>query len=212
MNKYYTVLGLPTSASKDEIRRKYRQLVLIWHPDKNSSPGAAEKFMQINEAYEILIGERSAPRRSFNVTSTSKAKQQPQSRKEQERDKRLHRDAQLREKFENIRRQHLNAPDSMNLRMKMYREANLFFVAAASVLIIAIAIPLTIINAWNLVWTVPVAIGAGMQLLWRGGRRKLRADMIYSGKTNYSTADIREFFATSTGFKYEAPSGDVRWP
>lgn len=51
---YYHILKIPSSASTDEIRKAYRQLALLLHPDKNSSPGASEAFIDIIEAYEIL--------------------------------------------------------------------------------------------------------------------------------------------------------------
>ncbi len=51
---YYDILGVSKSASAEEIKRAYRKLALEWHPDKNKSPHANEKFKSINEAYAIL--------------------------------------------------------------------------------------------------------------------------------------------------------------
>jgi len=51
---YYQILGLSKSASAEEIKRAYRKLALEWHPDRNKSTEAAEKFKQINEAYAVL--------------------------------------------------------------------------------------------------------------------------------------------------------------
>lgn len=50
----YKVLGLKPSATQAEIKRKYRQLSKIYHPDKNKEKGAEERYKEINEAYEIL--------------------------------------------------------------------------------------------------------------------------------------------------------------
>ena len=48
---YYEVLGLPKSASADEIKKAFRRLARKHHPDAG---GAEEKFKEINEAYEVL--------------------------------------------------------------------------------------------------------------------------------------------------------------
>lgn len=53
---YYKILGLKTSASSDEIKKAYRKLAMLYHPDKNPDDSAAEeKFKEIAEAYEVLI-------------------------------------------------------------------------------------------------------------------------------------------------------------
>jgi DnaJ-class molecular chaperone len=51
---YYEILGVSKNATLDEIKAAYRKLALKWHPDKNKSPEAVEKFKQINKAYEVL--------------------------------------------------------------------------------------------------------------------------------------------------------------
>jgi curved DNA-binding protein len=51
---YYEVLGIPRTASTDEIQQAYRKLARRHHPDVNKNPGAEEQFKQINEAYQVL--------------------------------------------------------------------------------------------------------------------------------------------------------------
>lgn len=51
---YYDVLGVSKSATAPEIKSAYRKLALKWHPDKNKTSGAEQKFKEINQAYEIL--------------------------------------------------------------------------------------------------------------------------------------------------------------
>jgi curved DNA-binding protein len=51
---YYSVLGVPRSASAEDIQRAYRKLARQLHPDVNKAPDAQQKFSRLNEAYEVL--------------------------------------------------------------------------------------------------------------------------------------------------------------
>lgn len=51
---YYGILGVNKDASEDEIKSAYRRLAKKYHPDLNKTEEAAEKFKEINEAYEVL--------------------------------------------------------------------------------------------------------------------------------------------------------------
>lgn len=51
---YYEVLGVARTATKEEIKKRYRRLARQYHPDVSSEDGADEKFKEISEAYEVL--------------------------------------------------------------------------------------------------------------------------------------------------------------
>jgi len=51
---YYEILGVVKAASKDQIKDAYRKLALQYHPDRNKSPEAEERFKEISEAYAVL--------------------------------------------------------------------------------------------------------------------------------------------------------------
>jgi hypothetical protein len=54
MQNHYEVLGLSMHATQEAIRRRYRELVRQYHPDVNPSPQAQERFLRIQEAYQVL--------------------------------------------------------------------------------------------------------------------------------------------------------------
>ena len=55
---YYNILNVNENASQDEIKKSYRKLSLLYHPDKNQGNTEAEaKFKQINEAYQVIGDE-----------------------------------------------------------------------------------------------------------------------------------------------------------
>ena len=51
---YYEVLGVSRSASEDELKKAFRRLAKQYHPDANKEQGAEARFIEVNEAYEVL--------------------------------------------------------------------------------------------------------------------------------------------------------------
>src|SRR5437660_10724552 len=51
---FYEVLGVSRSASEDELKKAFRRLAKQYHPDANKEQGAEARFIEVNEAYEVL--------------------------------------------------------------------------------------------------------------------------------------------------------------
>lgn len=58
MRDPYSVLGVSRGAGQDEIRKAYKKLARKYHPDLNKTPAAADKFKEINAAYDVVGDEK----------------------------------------------------------------------------------------------------------------------------------------------------------
>ncbi len=56
MKDYYKMLGVSRDTGQDDIKKSFRRLALLYHPDRNpqNQKQAEEKFKEINEAYQVL--------------------------------------------------------------------------------------------------------------------------------------------------------------
>ena len=75
MRKYYQILGLTETATDAEIKRSFRKLAFEYHPDRNSSASAQEKFILIQEAYEIVTGKKKIPQQRVGDYSSRRTRQ-----------------------------------------------------------------------------------------------------------------------------------------
>lgn len=57
MKDYYFVLGIASTASLTEVKRAFRLKATEFHPDRNASAQAPEKFHAVKEAYDVLSDE-----------------------------------------------------------------------------------------------------------------------------------------------------------
>ena len=72
--KYFQILGIPPTDNVEAIKKAYRKMAFRFHPDKNDSADAHQKFILITEAYEVLTGQR-------KITGENKSK--PKTEEEQ---------------------------------------------------------------------------------------------------------------------------------
>lgn len=54
MKDYYGLLGVAADAASDHIKTAYRKKAAQFHPDRNAAADAADKFREVQEAYEVL--------------------------------------------------------------------------------------------------------------------------------------------------------------
>ena len=67
---YYKILGVPRNASKEQIKKAYRELARKFHPDLNPNDKSAEdKFKEIQEAYEVL--SKDDKRKQYDMFGTA---------------------------------------------------------------------------------------------------------------------------------------------
>ena len=66
---YYDVLGVARDASADDIKKAFRKLAMKYHPDRNSTKEAEERFKEANEAYAVLSDPEK--RRQYDMVGAS---------------------------------------------------------------------------------------------------------------------------------------------
>lgn len=71
-SKAFKTLGLPETATPDEVKAKWRELCMIHHPDRGGNP---VEFDEIRRAYKIAHAEASAPKACSTCSGTGKVKQ-----------------------------------------------------------------------------------------------------------------------------------------
>tara|TARA_B100000700_G_C14615619_1_gene655719 strand:- start:75 stop:617 length:543 start_codon:yes stop_codon:yes gene_type:complete len=89
MSNLYDLLGIKRNANLNTIKKAFKRKALNFHPDRNKSPDATEKFREIVNAYEVLSDpqQRSEYDKTLFVRTTPKT-QEPKKEKEKQQPKR----------------------------------------------------------------------------------------------------------------------------
>jgi hypothetical protein len=99
VNKYFKILQISENASEEDIRKAYRRLAKEFHPDVNKSKDAHERFIQISEAYEILLNQKNklfAEGQQYENEATQAAEEAEYERFREEIRERARKQAQMR--------------------------------------------------------------------------------------------------------------------
>ena len=62
----YSILNVTKDDSFDTIKKAYRKLSLIYHPDKNNNPGSIDMFQKITDAYQMIVQRSMVPYENHN--------------------------------------------------------------------------------------------------------------------------------------------------
>ncbi len=85
-SKYYEIFGLTEAATKSEVKRAYRKLAMKFHPDRNPDPKAHRLFLDLTDAYQILMDDKPVPQPAVNPNQPRAGKTEDQRiREAQER-------------------------------------------------------------------------------------------------------------------------------
>ena len=88
MKNYYEILGVKNTATKEEIKKAYREQAKKYHPDKHPDENSAkyeEKFKEIGEAYEILSDDEKRKKYDIKLENYLLYQQQKRSQQQSER-------------------------------------------------------------------------------------------------------------------------------
>ena len=187
----YKILGVPPGASVKEIKSAYRKLALKYHPDRNKSPGAGEKFQEVKSAYEYLMAHRGEGIREAESYEDLVAREV--MRRDRER---RYRQARARQKKKEEEDNYFNRPewhDPILLLRYGLRVFALLFAVAAVTLPVVLAV---FSDPESLAATFFFILIGGFLLVYIYQQRKTWFRL---GKFNAGWKDVAGFFKMETG-------------
>ena len=107
------ILGLESDATLDDAKKAYRDLVKVIHPDKDPSPGAKQRFILVQDAYEVITnqhvqgehGRAEEARRERESRERAERERQEREAREQEERKRQEKERAERQRQERARKE-----------------------------------------------------------------------------------------------------------
>ncbi len=106
MTNYYHILNVNKNASISDIKKAYRKLALLYHPDINQSKDANARFILINKAYNTLIDPKKRQQHdlSLDLGITIDILQKKQEKEQKERDKKYGTAHRFKEEYQNYKK------------------------------------------------------------------------------------------------------------
>lgn len=106
MTNYYHILNINKNASISDIKKAYRKLALLYHPDVNQSKDANAKFILINKAYNTLIDQKKRQQHdlSLDLGITIDILQKKQEKEQKERDKKYGTSHRFKQEYQNYKK------------------------------------------------------------------------------------------------------------
>lgn len=173
MESFYSILGVNSSATLEEIKKQYRKKAKLLHPDVNKAPNAEDEFIQLNKAYIFLV--------DYKLGKNNIQKNKP-SRKYSRTD------------IHNFSKYYANQSYKTFVKSEYYKAMNSFnsiyqhFAFVFSVLFMII-LPLVFLILQNYVWAIVV-----------GGFALLSAPYTIPEMRNFKRLDWTEFFRSIAFF------------
>ena len=141
MADYYSILGLKQGASKDEIKKAYRRLAMQWHPDKNPSPEARQKFILLTEAYDGLMSGKTFASFIRTGQRAPRPEAKPKTPQDLRREKAMNVHEAFRKKFMDVRKQYCHPSSIRQNKKQLYGEAWTYFGFSGLVLLTGLLLP-----------------------------------------------------------------------